>query len=65
MKKKYKNTHCEAIHSMASGLRKIGLMSEDDMRFYDDGCLAKPTPEAERAASQKPQGGMRPSARGK
>ncbi|MDR2481507.1 MAG: hypothetical protein LBD07_04335 [Spirochaetaceae bacterium] len=62
MKGKYKSEVLAALHETASGLYKTGLMSEDDMRFYDEGCLVKSAPEAERASSQKPQSGTRPAA---
>ena len=59
MKGKYKSEALEALHETVSGLHKIGLMNEDDMRFYDEGCLVKSAPKAERAPSKKPQGGTR------
>ena len=62
MKRKYKSEALEALHETVSGLHKIGLMSEEDMRFYDEGCLVKSAPETERAPSQKPAGGMRSGA---
>ena len=63
MRKKYQDTQCEAIHSMASGLYKVGAIDAEEMRYYDEMCLVKPpVPEAERAPSQKQAGGMRSGA---
>ena len=62
MKRKYKSEALEALHETVSGLHKIGLMSEEDMRFYDEGCLVKSAPETERAPSQKPQNRTRSGA---
>jgi putative transcriptional regulator len=42
MKKRYKNTHYEAIHSAAVGLFKIGAINAEEMREYDEACFAKP-----------------------
>jgi DNA-binding transcriptional regulator YiaG len=48
MKRKYKSGPLEALHETVSGLHKIGLMTDEEKRFYDEGCLVP------RVASQKP-----------
>ena len=40
----YKSEALAALHETVSGLHKIGLMSGADMRFYNEGCLAKAAP---------------------
>ena len=62
MKKKYKNTHCEAIHETVSGLHKIGLFTDEEMRHFDDTCLVKPAAPVPRVSTQKPQSRMRSGA---
>jgi putative transcriptional regulator len=53
MKKKYKSGALEALHETVVGLHKIGLVTEDEMRRYDDGCLAKPAATVP-VSTQKP-----------
>jgi DNA-binding transcriptional regulator YiaG len=48
MKTRYRNSHCEAIHSAAAGLRKTGAISDEEMRYYDDGCLKAVRVDGER-----------------
>jgi putative transcriptional regulator len=43
-KRKYKSDAFEAIHSSASALHKVGAISKDTMRSFDDSCLAVPAP---------------------
>ena len=52
MRSKYKSEALEALHETVSGLHKIGLMSEDEMHFYDEGCLVKPAPAGEHSSSK-------------
>ncbi|GMO17970.1 MAG: hypothetical protein LBG79_03075 [Spirochaetaceae bacterium] len=42
MKKKYKSEALEALNETVSGLHKIGLVTEAEMRWYDDGCFVQP-----------------------
>jgi len=42
--RKFKSDAFEAIHSSASALLKVGAISKDTMRNFDDSCLAVPTP---------------------
>ena len=60
--KKYKSEALEALHESMSDLYKAGGISDERMRFYDEGCLVKSTPEGERPQSQKPPGGIRSGA---
>lgn len=63
MRKKYQDTQCEAIHSMASGLYKVGAIDKEEMRYYDEACLVKPpAPPVPRASTQKPQSRTRSGA---
>jgi putative transcriptional regulator len=39
-KKKYKSDAFEAIHSLASGLHKVGAISKTTMRSFDIDCIA-------------------------
>jgi putative transcriptional regulator len=43
-KRKFKSEAFEAIHSSASALRKVGAISKDTMRSFDDNCLSVPEP---------------------
>ena len=49
----YKSVALEALHETVSSLYTIGLMSEDEMCFYDEGCLANSAPRGERASGEK------------
>lgn len=42
MAKKYKSDAFEAIHSHVSGLHKIGAVSKETMRRFDESCLDVP-----------------------
>ena len=39
MKKTYKSDAFAAIHESADDLHKIGLMSDQEMQYFDDTCL--------------------------
>ena len=41
MKVKYQSELLGAIHETATGLHKIGVITDKEMREYDDGCLAQ------------------------
>ena len=60
--KKYKSKALGVLHEMMYDLHKAGGISDERMRFYDEGCLVKSTPEGERPQSQKPPGGIRSGA---
>ena len=57
--KKYKSKALGVLHEMMNDIHKAGGISDERMRFYDEGCLVKSTPETERAPSQKTAGSMR------
>jgi putative transcriptional regulator len=40
--RKYKSSACEAIHTSASALHKIGAISKDTMRSFDAASLVAP-----------------------
>ncbi|RTL36697.1 MAG: DNA-binding transcriptional regulator [Candidatus Melainabacteria bacterium] len=42
MAKKFKSDAFEAIHSHVSGLHKIGVVSKETMRRFDESCLEVP-----------------------
>ena len=50
---KYKSEALEALHELMSDIHKAGGISDERMRFYDEGCLAKSTPAGERASIKK------------
>jgi DNA-binding transcriptional regulator YiaG len=54
MKKKYKSEMLEALHDTVDGLRKIGLITAEEMRYYDDGCLVKPAATVPYVSARKP-----------
>ena len=41
-KRNFKNDAFEAIHSAATGLRKVGAISKTTMRDFDTSCLSVP-----------------------
>jgi len=43
--KKYQSEALEVIHQDAEGLHRLGIISDKEMREYDQGCLVK-EPEA-------------------
>jgi len=48
MKKKYESKILQAIHEDAEGMHRLGLISDERMRFYDEGCLVhEPKPKYE------------------
>jgi len=42
MKKKFKSSAFEAIHSAVSGMEKAGTINKETMRQFDASCLAVP-----------------------
>ena len=55
--KKYQSEALMVIHQDAEGLRRLGIISEDEMKEYDEGCLVKEqkTPQIiEKAAVMEP-----------
>jgi DNA-binding transcriptional regulator YiaG len=54
VKNKYKNEALEALYATVSSLHKLGLISDEDMRRYDEGCLAKPAAAVTRLPAQNP-----------
>jgi putative transcriptional regulator len=59
MKRKYKSEALEALHETVRGLHKIGLITDGEMRAYDDGCLVKPVVTVPHGAAQEPVSTMR------
>jgi len=43
-KRKFRSDAFEATHSSASALLKVGAISKETMRNFDDSCLAVPAP---------------------
>jgi len=41
MKNKYQSEFLESLHETAVGLKKIGVISDKEMREYDKDCLVK------------------------
>ena len=60
--KKYKSKALGVLHEMMNDIHKAGGISDERMRFYDEGCLIKSASETERAPSQKPQSRTRSGA---
>jgi DNA-binding transcriptional regulator YiaG len=53
MKKKYQSKILQAIHEDAAGMHKLGIISDERMRYYDSECLVqepKPTRKAPSSA---------------
>lgn len=46
--RRYKRGAFEAIHGSAMALRKVGAISKDTMRSFDESCLTAPKPLAPR-----------------
>jgi putative transcriptional regulator len=56
MKEKYQSELLGAIHETAVGLHKIGVINSEEMREYDQDCLAqmpKPALKAEQPVERK------------
>jgi putative transcriptional regulator len=45
-KRKFKSDAFEAIHSSASALHRVGVISKTTMREFDESCLIEPKPIA-------------------
>ena len=41
MKKKYQSKILQAIHEDAEGMHKLGIISDAEMREFDEDCLVK------------------------
>jgi len=41
--KKYQSEALMVIHQDAEGLHRLGIIDDDEMREYDEGCLARDT----------------------
>ena len=54
MKKKYESKILQAIHEDAEGMHRLGLISDERMRYYDEGCLVQ-EPEANYETVSFPQ----------
>jgi len=52
--KKYQSEALKVIHQDAEGLHRLGIISDKEMREYDQGCLVK-EPEAAYAAEKPPK----------
>jgi putative transcriptional regulator len=50
---KYESDILETIHESATEMFKIGAISEERMREYDEMCLASETDDTEPSAAQK------------
>jgi hypothetical protein len=47
MEKKYQSEILMVLHQDAVGLHQLGIISDDEMRQWDEGCLVpEPTPKA-------------------
>ena len=53
-KNKYNSGLLEALQETAVGLHKIGVISDKEMREYDQGCLVK-EPEAAYTTEKSPK----------
>jgi DNA-binding transcriptional regulator YiaG len=51
---KYKTEMKKAIHQDAAMLHKAGLLSDEEMRRFDEGCLVKPAAPVPRVSTQEP-----------
>ena len=54
--KKYNSEALKVLHEMMNGIHNAGGISEERMRFYDEGCLAKSAPARESVSSKKSAG---------
>jgi DNA-binding transcriptional regulator YiaG len=52
--KRYKSEIKESIHSAAKGLYKAGAINDEEMRHFDEACLAKSAAPVSRVPTQKP-----------
>jgi len=52
MKKKYQSKILQAIHEDAKGMHKLGIISDEEMSYYDGECLVQePKPSCKPAGS--------------
>jgi DNA-binding transcriptional regulator YiaG len=56
MDKKYKSEILQVIHEDASANFKVGGISEERMRYYDEKCLVSETLDMESASSSSEAG---------
>jgi len=53
MKKKYQSKILQVIHEDAEGMHRLGIISDERMRYYDEGCLVpEPKPTRKTASSE-------------
>jgi len=52
--KKYQSEILKVIHQDAKGLHRLGIISDKEMREYDQGCLVQ-EPEKAYAAEKSPE----------
>ena len=52
---KYESDILETIHESATEMFKIGAISEERMREYDEMCLASKTDSSKAPSAQKPE----------
>lgn len=58
MKKKYQSKILQAIHEDAKGMHKLGIISDERMRYYDSECLVQePKPIYKTTGSQSRSAG--------
>ena len=48
---KYQSEILEVIHQDAEGMHRLGIISDDEMREYDEGCLVQEPKAAYKTAS--------------
>jgi len=64
MKKKYQSEILQVIHEDAEGMHRLGIISDERMRHYDEGCLVRePKTTRKSARSQSSLSGAKPSVR--
>jgi hypothetical protein len=54
--KKYKSEIKKAIHQDAVALHRVGAINDDEMREFDEACLAKFVAPVPRVPAQEPSG---------
>jgi len=65
MRKKYQSKILRAIHEDAEGMHKLGIISDAEMREFDEDCLVQePKPTYEAASSVRQESITRISAKG-
>jgi len=64
MKKKYQSKILQAIHEDAKGMHKLGIISDERMREYDNECLVQePKQKYETGNSQSNSSDVKPAVR--